>query len=362
MDEECGSGSACSQVGGDLYCAALCPKGNECDADHACVQVKTSSGQTVSACVAKSGACAPHAMDMPSPTDGGVPLTDAGGPVTGQIGPNGGTASRLFFATVGDTRPPLYNDTAGYPTSIITKIYQDIQNLNPRPQFVLSTGDYQFAQSYGNIADQQFQIYMTARQGYSGVLFPAMGNHECTGSVTSNCGQGNVNGLTSNYSAFMSRMLAPIQKTDPYYSVNVNDSNGKWTAKFVFIAANAWTSAQASWLQTVLGQATTYTFIVRHEPHDAIAPGVAPSEAIMAQHPYTLCVVGHTHSYYHFPGREVLIGNGGAPLTGNKNYGFGVFNQRNDGTIQVDVLDYDTGLADSYFRFAVHPDGSPAKL
>ena len=80
----------------------------------------------------------------------------------------------------------------------------------------------------------------------------------------------------------------------------------------------------------------------------------------MAQHPYTLAIVGHTHTYEHFSGREVIIGNGGAPLTGSKNYGFGVFGQRADGAIQVDMLDYSTGLADTRFRFAVKPDGSPA--
>ena len=80
----------------------------------------------------------------------------------------------------------------------------------------------------------------------------------------------------------------------------------------------------------------------------------------MARHPYTLSVVGHTHTYQHFGGREVVIGNGGAPLTGSKNYGFGIFNQRTDGAIQVDMIDYESGAADSAFRFAVHPDGTPA--
>jgi hypothetical protein len=158
----------------------------------------------------------------------------------------------------------------------------------------------------------------------------------------------------------MSKLLGPIQKTDPYYSVEVDDTNSMWTAKFVFVAANAWSAAQATWLQTTLATPTTYTFIVRHEPYSANnAPGVTPSEQIMKQHPYTLSIVGHTHSYEH-SGRQVLIGNGGAPLSGYKNYGFGLLQQRVDGAIQVDVVDYQTGLADGTFRFAVKPDGSPA--
>ena len=71
----------------------------------------------------------------------------------------------------------------------------------------------------------------------------------------------------------------------------------------------------------------------------------------MAQHPYTLALVGHTHTYYHFPGREVLVGNGGAPLSGSKNYGFAIVSQRPDLALAVDMIDYASGLADSKFHF-----------
>jgi hypothetical protein len=75
---------------------------------------------------------------------------------------------------------------------------------------------------------------------------------------------------------------------------------------------------------------------------------VAASEAIMASHPYTLAIVGHTHSYSHNAGsREIIIGNGGAPITSRKNYGFGLIQQRtSDGAIVVDMLDAITKLAD----------------
>ena len=74
-------------------------------------------------------------------------------------------------------------------------------------------------------------------------------------------------------------MLAPIGQTaNPYYSINVNAADNSWTAKFVITAANAWDTAQQTWLQSTLAQKTTYTFIVRHEPSDAtppLPPGVA---------------------------------------------------------------------------------------
>jgi len=356
----------CAQVGNDSYCTPACPNGNECSSDRTCTQASLASGQTATVCALTSGySCSlmPSGdAGGPGPNDSSVPLGDGGGPVTGSVGPNGGSLSRLLFAVVGDTRPGTRDDTPGYPTAIIQKIFSDVQNLNPRPPFMLATGDYQYASSWsGSAADQQFGIYMQARSTFSGTFFPTMGNHECTGSITSDCGQGNPDGLTLNYNAFMSKALGPIQKSLPYYAINVNDLANKWTAKFVFVAANAWSNAEQSWLQQTLATPTTYTFIVRHEPHDVVATGVAPSEQIMAQYPYTLCIVGHSHSYFHFPGREVLIGNGGAPLSGNKNYGYGLFNQRPDGAIVVDMVDYQSGLTDGYFHFVVKPDGTPTK-
>ena len=71
------------------------------------------------------------------------------------------------------------------------------------------------------------------------------------------------------------RQLSPIGQTSPYYSININSTSGAWTSKFVFIAGNAWDSAQSSWLSTTLAVKTTYTFVIRHEATEAnTAPGV----------------------------------------------------------------------------------------
>jgi hypothetical protein len=87
---------------------------------------------------------------------------------------------------------------------------------------------------------------------------------------------------------------------------------------------------------------------------------VTPAEAIMSQHPYTLSIVGHTHDYEHSSAREIIVGNGGAPLSGGVDYGFAMLNQQSDGSIAVDMVDYTSGMADTSFHFAVKPDGSPA--
>jgi len=291
-------------------------------------------------------------------SSGGI---DGGAPPTGTVGNTGGSVSRLYFAVVGDTRPPNTDDTSGYPTAIATKIFQDIQGMNPRPTFGVSTGDYMYATPGNGQAAPQLNLYVGARGNFTNVMFPAMGNHECTGYTASNCGSGNSDGVTENYTAFLNQMLQPIGQSNPYYAINVNSSSGAWTAKFVFVAANAWTSAQSSWLDSTLSQATTYTFIIRHESASAnTAPGVSPAEAIYAKHPYTLSIVGHTHTYEKSGAKEVIFGNGGAPLSGG-NYGFGLIQQRSsDNAIQVDMIDYQSLQPDSSFEFAVNPDGSAA--
>lgn len=402
-DMDCANGALCSQLANDSYCAVPCADDGTCPSGTTCVSATTAAGDQANVCQPTSGDCASAIQDAGGP-DGAcgtyVPPTtpasckscsnakcqpngcyggwwcdtltnmchapptncggnpyDGGPPPTGTVTANGGTLSRLFFAVVGDTRPPTVDDTNGYPTTVITKIYTGVQATGV--PFAVSTGDYMFAYTQSGQSQAQLALYLGARQKFSGVLFPALGNHECTGAVVSNCGQGNQDGVTRNYQDFTNALLGPIQKSDPWYAIEIDHPNGDWTSKFVFIAANAWSDAQGAWLESALSKPTTYTFVVRHEPASAgQAPGVTPSETIMANHPYTLAIVGHTHTYFRNSNREVVIGNGGAPLTGGKNFGYGVFSQRSDGAIAIDMLDYSTGLADPQFHFAVKPDGT----
>lgn len=328
-----------------------------------------------------------------SGSSSGGACTTNNGPITGTVGASGGSVSRLVFGVVGDTRPPSEDDPSGYPTSIITPIFQDIEAMTPRPVLVLGTGDYQFSSTSDNSdADEQIQDYMGARASYSGAFFPAMGNHEC-GTANGACSSdfANCSGTTTaNLSAFLSGMMQPIGQSKPYYSVNVNATDNSWTAKFVMTAANAWDSTQQSWLQGVLAQKTTYTFVVRHEPSDTspvdscgsctstdlscIAPGVGPIDALLTQYPYTMLFVGHTHNYGHYTSylsgtiacgsncppatREVVVGNGGAPITGSSTYGYVVAAQRCDGAMVVDEYNYMTNATDSHFHFVITADGT----
>jgi hypothetical protein len=277
----------------------------------------------------------------------------------GSDGSNAGSntgAGGLTFAIVGDTRPASVDDTANYPTPIITKIFADIA-ATPA-QFVVGTGDYQYASTTGSQQQPQVDLYMTARGGFTGPFYPAMGNHECTGFTDSNCGSGNPDGVTKNLTTFLTTMLGPINQTQPYYVENVSAPDGSWTAKLVFIACNAWDTAQSTWLTQQLAIATTYTFVVRHESvADMSQTKCAASQTIVNAHPLTLLVVGHTHEYSHQKTEKELInGIGGAPLTSGTNYGYTIVSRNIDGTLGVTTYDYMThATIDS---FTIKADGT----
>jgi hypothetical protein len=261
---------------------------------------------------------------------------------------------------VGDTRPPTEDDTSGYPTAVITKIWQDVEAHSPKPYFAVSTGDYQYAKPTGGTSAAQLTTYLDARAAFTNVVFPAMGNHECTGGTATNCGPGGTYSTTNNFSTFMSKMLAPLGKSEPYYSINVNGANNAWTAKFVIVACNYWSSTQATWLDTELAKPTTYTFVVRHMGSDATtAPCLSGSSnnaaQIMGSHPLTLLIAGHTHTFAYYPSeKQIIVGNGGAPLSGAINYGYVVAEAQSPGG-PLTVKEYDYSTNASQQTYTVNP-------
>ena len=285
----------------------------------------------------------------PTPTPTGTPLanmcTSAGGSVTA----SGGTLDCLNFFIVGDTRPATSDDTSGPPyTTIQHGIYQDIAGLSPLPSFGIATGDYEEA-SNSSASSTQLGMYLQQASQFSGTVFYTMGNHECNGNTTSNCTDG-----SGNFSTYQSMMLQPLGESLPYYVKNVSATDGSWTAKFVFIAANYWDTTQANWLSNALSQSTTYTFIMRHEKSTdggtGGAPGVDPSQAIISQYPNTQLIEGHTHTMQWYSGlKEFVVGNGGAPLYTSVNYGYSVARQRKDGAMNFTAYDYQTKAMQTSF-------------
>jgi hypothetical protein len=277
--------------------------------------------------------------------DGGSDGSTSPPPISGTVGPSGGSVSSLYFAVIGDTRPANIDATASYPTAIITQIYSDIAAMSPRPEFVVATGDYMYADPILSEGKAQLALYTQAASQFGGPVFAAMGNHECTGATSSNC-----NLIpTSNMSAFMDALVKPLGKTQPYYTIPVNDTAGKWTAKIVIVACNAWDATQSSWLSGELAKPTTYTFVVRHEPLGTMgAPCVAEMDALLQQATYDLFIVGHSHTFAH-SAKQVIVGNGGAPLDGSVAYGFATVAQQASGLV-VTQYDYMTGQPLSSFN------------
>ncbi len=292
----------------------------------------------------------------------------------------------LSFGLFGDVRPANPNDTASYPDGILRAVFAGLQAQGIG--LVVDVGDhcFQSSTSSGSFCHDQFVNHFMADRSanYSGTLLPTLGNHEACGTdaaTTGNCTTW-TSGLIHDY---LVDVVQPStgQSAFPYYSVM---AHGTWgTAKFVHVAANAWTSAQDTWLTNTLNVPTTYTFAVRHEPsNDARAPGVTPSESLFASHSsagtLTLSLTGHTH-LVQLPGSttpsrdefgptqasEVIVGNGGAPLDAGPYYGYAVLTRRaNDGAIVTQAYEAMSSdgvtplgnVPDSSFRFAVNPNGS----
>jgi hypothetical protein len=184
----------------------------------------------------------------------------------------------------------------------------------------------------------------------AGPVYLTMGNHECTGATASSCPNLNE---TPNVQAFI--QMVPSGVTKPYYRIDMNTPLG--TAKFVFIAANAWDSTQQTWLTTQLSQATTYTFLMRHESlqSSGVPTGVTASESIVTAHPYTIELLGHTHEYRHVDTQHVISGNAGAPLTSGGSYGLLLVEQQSNGNITVNEIDESTGYVTD--TWTVSPTG-----
>jgi hypothetical protein len=293
---------------------------------------------------------------------------------------------KLEVALFGDVRPANPNDTAGYPDAILNAIFSGIQSQGI--SIAIDDGDhcFQSATESGSYCHDQFvnHFMLDYKSHYGGRLFPTMGNHEGCARYAATAGNCTTwtSGLVRDY--IVDVVEPSTGQLSPYYSVPIH---GPWgAAKFVHIAANAWIAAQSAWLQATLDVATTYTFVVRHEPsNDTRAPGVTPSESMLASHfaagTLTLSITGHTHlvqlpggirpysdRYAATKAYEVIVGNGGAPLDAGGYYGYAILRRRaRDGAIVVqayEAMDADgvTALRDTPdpdFRFAVNANGTP---
>ena len=74
----------------------------------------------------------------------------------------------------------------------------------------------------------------------------------------------------------------------------------------------------------------------------------------MLQHPYTLLIAGHTHTYAYYTASsgqpaQVIVGNGGAPLANSVDYGYVIARQQANGSIVFNEYDYMTNAVSNTF-------------
>jgi hypothetical protein len=275
---------------------------------------------------------------------------DAGPAVTA----TGGTVDLLHFAVFGDVRPPVMDDTAHYPQAVWTSVVDSFVSLNP--QFGVATGDYMFASTArDDIVNAQLDIFLMIESRYSGHVFHALGNHECTGATLSNCMNANE---TPNIMAFRSRLVG--DQPALYYDWTVHTSMGD--AHFIVTAPNAWSSSQDAWFTRVMAVDARYTFVIAHEPptspNEPNSSMLIEAAAMSRPGGVTLRLFGHSHSGRRIDTNGLIVGNSGAPLDGTNNvYGFAMIDQRADGDIVV--TQYEAGSPPmAMTSFVVHPDGT----
>ena len=278
-------------------------------------------------------------------TAGDSDLAQPAGP-PGAVGPMGGSVNLLHMGLTGDSRPPSCEDTAHYPSDVVSAIATQFQQKGV--DFALDLGDHMYVCNNSlPTAVAQMGLYMAAIKKYAGTWFMTMGNHEC---YKGPCFPGSTN---ANYVAFMDA-LKPLSAL-PYYSFDIATSKGLMT--FVVVADNGWDATQASWLEQTLAkadQAATYTIVARHHPEgDTTVSTNAVSIAIIRKHKFALLLTGHDHLYKHMTtdqGRDLVFGAGGAPLVaGGAFHGYVILDQQPDGNLDLTVYDVATNaIQDSW--------------
>lgn len=237
---------------------------------------------------------------------------------------------------------------------------------------VVATGDFQ-EDGDTTSATTEIDDFESAIALYTaGPTYPAMGNHECVStSITTYCAVGGY--TTVNFDAFMQMLVdlkTPNTNGKPYYYETLTAPNGD-TAKFVQTAAQAWDSTQVSWLTTTLAVPSTFTFLARHEPDDAVGctnsttndnttnscPFIADVQKAInaAPVPVTLKLTGHTHEIRFDNQNDAIVsGAGGVAIesgcSGNStnttycNYGYVYCQELTNKTFLCNAYDATSGL------------------
>jgi hypothetical protein len=240
---------------------------------------------------------------------------------------DGLTVDLLHFTVTGDCRPSNYvNDAsqvaAAYPTQVITQLFNQMGALDP--QFTVFTGDvvYTYNPPDTTSAAAQIDLFLQASQAIDRPLAPAMGNHD------------DVDGTPSVWSQKFNE--------NAYYGFTVHTTPGD--VRFTVTDDTYWDSRQLAWVGQELSNGAPYHIVVKHHPSDSTDNDNTQFNTLVSQTPPTLILSGHEHLYRKLMPRELVLGEGGAPLAQSAHsYGFAMIDELSDGSgFQVTVYNSDT--------------------
>jgi hypothetical protein len=76
---------------------------------------------------------------------------------------------------------------------------------------------------------------------------------------------------------------------------------------------------------------------------------VTITDSMLATATYDLLIVGHSHTFDNPTRQEIIVGNGGAPLSGLFDYGYATIEQQSGSGFVVTAYDYQTAAPVAYF-------------
>lgn len=244
------------------------------------------------------------------------------GAITRNTPLDGLTVDAMHFAVLGDCRPADYvNDAAQvasvYPTSIIKQIFGEIAGRDP--QFALFSGDvvYTFNPPDGSSAAAQIDQFLQGRNLLDRPFAPALGNHEDTDGV--------------DVTVWKQKFNQPLI----YYGFTVHTAQGD--ARFTVADDTYWDSSQLDWIAGELASSARYHIVLKHQPTNSRDNDEAAFNTIISQHPPTLILAGHSHTYDRPKTNELVLGTAGAPLVQGAQYGYAMVDQLSSGKLQVTV-------------------------
>jgi hypothetical protein len=257
---------------------------------------------------------------------------------------------------------PVFSSRSLLPTSypILEKLFMDIECEGRRPGFSVVTGLTIPKALSPKIIEQQLNVYMQASRRFSNPIYfsiPRLTHMDFGENL-------NPKEEFVSSSLYSPALVAATDKLfsrnipqPSYYVLHFSHKFQHWNMKMIFVSPQFWTKSQAIWLEHVLEEKNTYTFIVysSDDPFHYV-------EDILKTQDYTLAFKLTQEHYMFDPHKKTLnLGHfiGDAPF-GKKHIGYTFIRQHSD--LNLEILTYDLESRGIVHQAAIQPNGRPAML